>query len=109
MSFQVSVKEEDWIVVTLEPSDLRENVTGYAARVMGEPRTHLLPFLNLTDPTATPLVFNSSHHGLCYTVSLLLRQGKTWSKSIQTISVLTSKYSDRGRPGPSPTVLNPAQ
>uniref|UniRef100_A0A8K9X1Y6 protein-tyrosine-phosphatase n=1 Tax=Oncorhynchus mykiss TaxID=8022 RepID=A0A8K9X1Y6_ONCMY len=89
VSFQVSVKEEDWIVVTLEPSDLRENVTGYAARVMGEPRTHLLPFLNLTDPTATPLVFNSSHHGLCYTVSLLLRQGKTWSKSIQTISVLT--------------------
>uniref|UniRef100_A0A8K9V0I4 protein-tyrosine-phosphatase n=1 Tax=Oncorhynchus mykiss TaxID=8022 RepID=A0A8K9V0I4_ONCMY len=86
VSFQVSVKEEDWIVVTLEPSDLRENVTGYAARVMGEPRTHLLPFLNLTDPTATPLVFNSSHHGLCYTVSLLLRQGKTWSKSIQTIS-----------------------
>uniref|UniRef100_A0AAZ3Q7Y5 Fibronectin type-III domain-containing protein n=1 Tax=Oncorhynchus tshawytscha TaxID=74940 RepID=A0AAZ3Q7Y5_ONCTS len=89
VSFQVSVKEEDWIVVTLEPSDLRENVTGYAARVMGEPRTHLLPFLNLTDPTATPLVFNSSHHGLCYTVSLLLRQGKTWSKSIQTVSVLT--------------------
>uniref|UniRef100_UPI001EAEAE33 receptor-type tyrosine-protein phosphatase O-like n=1 Tax=Oncorhynchus gorbuscha TaxID=8017 RepID=UPI001EAEAE33 len=89
VSFQVSIKEEDWIVVTLEPSDLRENVTGYAARVMGEPRTHLLPFLNLTDPTATPLVFNSSHHGLCYTVSLLLRQGKTWSKSIQTISVLT--------------------
>uniref|UniRef100_A0A8K9XIS7 protein-tyrosine-phosphatase n=1 Tax=Oncorhynchus mykiss TaxID=8022 RepID=A0A8K9XIS7_ONCMY len=89
LSLSVSVKEEDWIVVTLEPSDLRENVTGYAARVMGEPRTHLLPFLNLTDPTATPLVFNSSHHGLCYTVSLLLRQGKTWSKSIQTISVLT--------------------
>uniref|UniRef100_A0A8C7KXJ7 Protein tyrosine phosphatase receptor type O n=1 Tax=Oncorhynchus kisutch TaxID=8019 RepID=A0A8C7KXJ7_ONCKI len=83
------LSQEDWIVVTLEPSDLRENVTGYAARVMGEPRTHLLPFLNLTDPTATPLVFNSSHHGLCYTVSLLLRQGKTWSKSIQTVSVLT--------------------
>ncbi|XP_055761686.1 receptor-type tyrosine-protein phosphatase O isoform X1 [Salvelinus fontinalis] len=89
VSFQVSVKEEDWIVATLEQSDLRENVTGYAARVMGEPRTHLLPFLNLTDPTATPLVFNSSHHGLCYTVSLLLRQGKTWSKSVQTVSVLT--------------------
>uniref|UniRef100_UPI001EAE9E67 receptor-type tyrosine-protein phosphatase O-like n=1 Tax=Oncorhynchus gorbuscha TaxID=8017 RepID=UPI001EAE9E67 len=71
VSFQVSIKEEDWIVVTLEPSDLRENVTGcYTV-------------------TATPLVFNSSHHGLCYTVSLLLRQGKTWSKSIQTISVLT--------------------
>uniref|UniRef100_A0A674DRK0 Protein tyrosine phosphatase receptor type O n=1 Tax=Salmo trutta TaxID=8032 RepID=A0A674DRK0_SALTR len=89
VSFQVSVKDEDWIVATLEPSDLRENVTGYAARVMGGPRTHLLPFLNLTDPTATPLVFNSSHHGLCYTVSLLLRQGKTWSKSVQTVSILT--------------------
>ncbi|KAK6290824.1 hypothetical protein J4Q44_G00387750, partial [Coregonus suidteri] len=89
VSFQVSVKEEDWIVATLEQSDLRENVTGYAARVMGEPRTHLLPFLNLTDPTATPLVFNSSYHGLCYTVSLLLRQGKTWSKSVQTVAVLS--------------------
>uniref|UniRef100_A0A8C7KUM0 protein-tyrosine-phosphatase n=1 Tax=Oncorhynchus kisutch TaxID=8019 RepID=A0A8C7KUM0_ONCKI len=103
VSFQVSVKEEDWIVVTLEPSDLRENVTGYAARVMGEPRTHLLPFLNLTDPTATPLVFNSSHHGLCYTVSLLLRQGKTWSKSIQTprpvVSVVITDYPEAPETG----------
>uniref|UniRef100_A0A6Q2YRI6 Protein-tyrosine-phosphatase n=1 Tax=Esox lucius TaxID=8010 RepID=A0A6Q2YRI6_ESOLU len=48
-----------------------ENVTGYATRVMGEPRTHLLPFLNQSDPTASPLVFNSSHHGLCYTNSML--------------------------------------
>ncbi|XP_045074753.1 receptor-type tyrosine-protein phosphatase O, partial [Coregonus clupeaformis] len=100
----VSVKEEDWIVATLEQSDLRENVTGYAARVMGEPRTHLLPFLNLTDPTATPLVFNSSYHGLCYTVSLLLRQGKTWSKSVQTShvpvdSVVISDYGEAPETG----------
>ncbi|XP_028981058.2 receptor-type tyrosine-protein phosphatase O isoform X1 [Esox lucius] len=89
LCFRVSVKDGDWIIATLEPSDLRENVTGYATRVMGEPRTHLLPFLNQSDPTASPLVFNSSHHGLCYTVSLLLRQGKSWSKPIHTVVLLT--------------------
>ncbi|KAL0964895.1 hypothetical protein UPYG_G00274040 [Umbra pygmaea] len=89
VSFQVSVKDGDWIVATLESSDLRENVTGYAARVLGEPRTNLLPFLNLSDPTATPLIFNTSHHGLCYTVSLLFRQGKTWSRPVHTVAVLT--------------------
>ncbi|KAJ7987922.1 hypothetical protein DPEC_G00318270 [Dallia pectoralis] len=92
MSFQVSVKDGDWIVATLEPSDLREIVTGYAARVMGGPQTHLLPFLNQSDPTSTPLVFNTSHHGLCYTVSLLHRQGNIWSKPIQTVVLLTKPH-----------------
>ncbi|KAM6984709.1 receptor-type tyrosine-protein phosphatase O-like [Aplochiton taeniatus] len=86
-SFKVTVRDEDWIVATLEPLDLRENVTVYAARFTGQPRTHLVQFQNLSDPA--PLVFNASHHGSCYTVGLLVKEGKSWSKPVKTVTVLT--------------------
>lgn len=87
-SFQVTLRDEDRIVATLEPSDLHENATAYAARVTGEPhRTRLLQYQNLSDPAV--LIFNASHHGLCYTVSLLVKEGRAWSKPLKTVAVLT--------------------
>ncbi|XP_071383726.1 receptor-type tyrosine-protein phosphatase O [Centroberyx affinis] len=87
-AFQVTLSDEDLIVAALEPSDLQENVTAYAARVSGEPRMNLVQFQNSSD-LPPPLVFNTSHHGLCYTVGLLVREGKAWSKPVKTVSVLT--------------------
>ncbi|XP_062339547.1 receptor-type tyrosine-protein phosphatase O isoform X1 [Osmerus eperlanus] len=88
MSFQVTVRDEDWIVAALEPSDLQENATAYAARVTGEPqRTQLVQYQNLSDPS--PLVFNASHHGMCYTVGLLVKEGKAWSKPVKIVAILT--------------------
>ncbi|KAG7232443.1 hypothetical protein INR49_008863, partial [Caranx melampygus] len=84
-SFQVSVNEDGLIVAALERSDLRENVTAYAVQVSGEPGLSPVQFLNLSEP----LLFNTSFHGRCYGVSLLLRDGPGWSRPVRTLSVLT--------------------
>ncbi|XP_035851785.1 receptor-type tyrosine-protein phosphatase O isoform X2 [Sander lucioperca] len=85
VAFQASVNDEDLIVVTLERSDLQDNVTAYAAHISGEPRPILVQFVNASEP----LLVNTSLHGLCYTVGLLLRRGGRWSRPVKTLSVLT--------------------
>ncbi|XP_020512116.2 receptor-type tyrosine-protein phosphatase O isoform X2 [Labrus bergylta] len=84
-AFQASVNEDDLIVVTLERSDLQENVTVYAAQISGEPRPVLIQFVNASEA----VVFNASLHGLCYTVGLLVKRGQAWSTPVKTLSVLT--------------------
>ncbi|KAF7649031.1 hypothetical protein LDENG_00148330, partial [Lucifuga dentata] len=88
-AFKVTLNDEGQIVAALEQSDLRENATAYAAQVSGEPWMNVGRFENSSDPP--PLVFNTSFHGLCYTVGLLVKQGNSWYKPIKTASVLTSK------------------
>ncbi|KAM6962077.1 receptor-type tyrosine-protein phosphatase O isoform 3-T3 [Tautogolabrus adspersus] len=85
LAFQASVNEDGLIAVTLERSDLQENVTVYAAQISGEPRPVLIQFMN----TSEAVVFNASLHGLCYTVGLLVKRGQTWSRPVKTLSVLT--------------------
>uniref|UniRef100_A0A4W6G379 protein-tyrosine-phosphatase n=1 Tax=Lates calcarifer TaxID=8187 RepID=A0A4W6G379_LATCA len=84
-AFQVSLNDDGLIVATLERSDLQENVTAYAAQISGEPRLILVQFVN----TSEPLLFNTSFHGLCYSVGLLVKLGQTWSRPLKTVSVLT--------------------
>uniref|UniRef100_A0A3Q1H3B0 protein-tyrosine-phosphatase n=1 Tax=Anabas testudineus TaxID=64144 RepID=A0A3Q1H3B0_ANATE len=79
-AFHVTLNEDGLIVATLEPSDLRENVTTYAAQISGEPRLILVPFVNVSEP----LLINASFHGLCYTVGLLVKLGQTWSRPMKT-------------------------
>lgn len=86
-AFQGIVNDEGLIVVTLELSDLQENVTAYAAQISGEPRTIMVQFVN----TSEPLLYNASFHGLCYTLGLLVKQGQAWSRPLKTVTVLTSK------------------
>lgn len=81
------MNEAGLIVVRLERSDLRENVTAYAAQLSGEPRTILVPFVNVSER----LTFNASFHGLVYGVGLLLQQGRSWSRPVRTVTLLTSK------------------
>lgn len=84
-AFLVTLSDDGVIVVSLEQSDLQENITAYAAQFSGEPRISVVPFVN----TSEPLIFNTSLHGVCYTVGLLTRRGQYWSKPIKTVSVLT--------------------
>lgn len=74
--------------MSLEAADVTQNVSVYAVRVSGEPRTHTLLFSRASDDLPQPLVFNASYHGLCYTISLVLDNS---SKPAKTISVLTGK------------------
>lgn len=74
-------------MAALERSDLQENATAYAAQLAGEAQTRVAQFGNISDP----LTFNTSHHGLCYSVGLLVRVGASWSRAVRSIAVLTSK------------------
>lgn len=93
LSFEVRLQDDDSIVMTLEPSDLRDNITAYAARISGEPRTHILPFQSTSDGQLAPvmILYNTTYHGLCYSISLLLANGSTWTKPVKTVTLLTSK------------------
>ncbi|XP_027009703.2 receptor-type tyrosine-protein phosphatase O isoform X2 [Tachysurus fulvidraco] len=91
VSFEVTLRHDDCIMMTLEPSDLRDNVTAYAARISGEPHNHILPFHSSSDGQLAPviLLYNTTYHGLCYTISLLLANGSTWTKPVKTVTLLT--------------------
>lgn len=93
VSFEVTIQDDDCIAMTLEPSDLRDNITAYAARISGEPRTHILPFQRTSDgqPAPAVLLYNTTYHGLCYTVGLVLANGSTWTKPVKTVTLLTSE------------------
>uniref|UniRef100_H3CKS4 Protein tyrosine phosphatase receptor type O n=1 Tax=Tetraodon nigroviridis TaxID=99883 RepID=H3CKS4_TETNG len=84
-AFRAWLDEDGRIVAALERSDLRENATTYAAQLAGEAQTTVAQFGNVS----TPLTFNASHHGLCYSVGLLLKVGPSWSKAVRTVAVLT--------------------
>ncbi|XP_030005247.1 receptor-type tyrosine-protein phosphatase O isoform X2 [Sphaeramia orbicularis] len=84
-AFLVTLNDDGLIVATLEHSDLQDNITAYAAQFSGEPRISVIQFVNASEP----LLFNTSLHGLCYTVGLLVRWGQYWSKPVKTVSVLT--------------------
>uniref|UniRef100_A0A3P8UVI2 protein-tyrosine-phosphatase n=1 Tax=Cynoglossus semilaevis TaxID=244447 RepID=A0A3P8UVI2_CYNSE len=85
LSIQVSLNEDGLIVAALENSDLRDNVTAYGAQLSGEPRFLVYEFTNGSEP----LLINTSFHGLCYSVGLVLRQGLTWTKPLKSVPVLT--------------------
>lgn len=80
-------------MAALERSDLQENATAYAAQLAGGARTTVAPFVDVD----TPLTFNASRHGLCYSVGLLVQAGAGWSKAHRTTAVLTSKTQRRLR------------
>ncbi|XP_077356366.1 receptor-type tyrosine-protein phosphatase O isoform X2 [Festucalex cinctus] len=84
-AFQVSLNDAGQIVAVLETSDLRENVSAYAAQISGEPR----PAVILFGGAGEHLLFNTSFHGLCYNVGLLLQRGTLWSRPVKTVSLLT--------------------
>ncbi|CAB1413273.1 unnamed protein product [Pleuronectes platessa] len=85
LTFHVSLRDDGSILAALERSDLQDHVTAYAAQVSGEARLLVAEFRNTSDR----LVFNTSFHGLCYSVSLLLKVGQSWSRPEKTTSVLT--------------------
>lgn len=88
--FQVSLLDENLLLIRLEADDVAQNASVYAVRVSGEAQTHTLLFSRASEDQTLPqpLMFNASYHGLCYTIYLMLDNS---SKPAKTISVLTGK------------------
>lgn len=87
-AFRASLEGTGLISVTLEHSDLRDNVTAYAAQLTGEPRAALATFANASGGRVT---FRASLHGAIYSVGLLLQQEgeRGWSPPVHTLTLLT--------------------
>ncbi|XP_036375885.1 receptor-type tyrosine-protein phosphatase O [Megalops cyprinoides] len=88
-SFQVTVRDDNSMVMLLEPEDLMDNATAYAVKVAGEPRVHILQFENADGAQPAPLTFNASYHGLCYSVSLVASNGTLRPRTVKTVTILT--------------------
>lgn len=86
-AFRAWVDEDGRILAALERSDLQENATAYAAQLSGDAQATVARFANVSEA----LSFNTSQHGLCYSVGLLVKVGHTWSKPVRSVPVLTSK------------------
>ncbi|KAM8909546.1 receptor-type tyrosine-protein phosphatase O isoform 3-T3 [Spinachia spinachia] len=84
-AFQASLDPDGQIMARLERSDLLANVSAYGVQLSGEPRLILGQFVDVSEP----LRFNTSLHGHCYVVGLLVRLGPSWSRPIRTVPVLT--------------------
>ncbi|XP_051746750.1 receptor-type tyrosine-protein phosphatase O isoform X2 [Ctenopharyngodon idella] len=89
--FQVTLLDDERMLMSLDADDVRPDVSVYAVRVSGEPRTHTLLFPRPADGQTLPrpLQFNASYHGLCYSVSLMLGNDSSGSRAARTVPVLT--------------------
>ncbi|XP_015208471.1 receptor-type tyrosine-protein phosphatase O isoform X2 [Lepisosteus oculatus] len=90
VSFLVRVRDGNIIVMSLEPTDLTENAVTYVVKVTGETKPYFLEFKNLSDALPAPVVFNASYHGLCYVMTLMMKNTKVELKPVKSVTVLTN-------------------
>ncbi|XP_067283475.1 receptor-type tyrosine-protein phosphatase O isoform X3 [Pseudorasbora parva] len=88
--FQVTLLDDERMLMSLDADDIRPDVSVYAVRVSGEPHTHTLLFPRAADGHSLPppLEFNASYHGLCYSISLI-RGNHSGARAAITVPVLT--------------------
>ncbi|XP_066580446.1 receptor-type tyrosine-protein phosphatase O isoform X2 [Amia ocellicauda] len=87
--FLVTVRDDNAIVMSLEPTDLNKSAAAYMAKVTGESKTYFLEFKNLNDTAPPTVVFNATYHGLCYIITLMQLNTKMESKAVKSVTVLT--------------------
>ncbi|XDV24268.1 hypothetical protein PO909_028489 [Leuciscus waleckii] len=91
-AFQVTLLDDERMLMSLDSDDVRPDVSVYAVRVSGEPHTHTLMFPRPADAQTLPppLEFNASYHGLCYSISLMIGNHSA-SRVVRTVAVMTSE------------------
>ncbi|NXD44430.1 PTPRO phosphatase, partial [Copsychus sechellarum] len=87
--FQVSVREDNCIIVSLEASDVVSSSSVYVVKIAGESKNYFFQFDEFNSTLPAPVVFNAKYHGLYYIVTLLVVNSNMVSKSARSITVLT--------------------
>ncbi|KFO97670.1 Receptor-type tyrosine-protein phosphatase O, partial [Calypte anna] len=87
--FQVTVREDNCIVVSLEASDVVSSSSVYVVKIAGESKNYFFQFEEFNSTLPAPVVFNAKYHGLYYIVTLLVVNSNMVSKSARSITVLT--------------------
>ncbi|NXB43992.1 PTPRO phosphatase, partial [Leucopsar rothschildi] len=87
--FQVAVREDNCIVVSLEAADVVSSSSVYVVKIAGESKNYFFQFDEFNSTLPAPVVFNAKYHGLYYIVTLLVVNSNMVSKSARSITVLT--------------------
>ncbi|NWU91905.1 PTPRO phosphatase, partial [Upupa epops] len=87
--FQVTVQEDNCIIVSLEASDVVSASSVYVVKIAGESKNYFFQFEEFNSTLPAPVVFNAKYHGLYYIVTLLVVNSNTVSKSAKSVTVLT--------------------
>ncbi|XP_064371608.1 receptor-type tyrosine-protein phosphatase O isoform X7 [Dromaius novaehollandiae] len=93
--FQVTVREDNCIIVSLEASDVVSSSSVYVVKIAGESKNYFFQFEEFNSTLPAPVVFNAKYHGLYYIVTLLVVNSNMVSKSARSITVLTIPYPPR--------------
>ncbi|NXT62679.1 PTPRO phosphatase, partial [Chaetops frenatus] len=87
--FQVAVREDNCIIVSLEASDVVSPSSVYVVKIAGESKNYFFQFDEFNSTLPAPVVFSAKYHGLYYIVTLLVVNSNMVSKSARSITVLT--------------------
>uniref|UniRef100_A0A669PEM0 Receptor-type tyrosine-protein phosphatase O n=2 Tax=Phasianus colchicus TaxID=9054 RepID=A0A669PEM0_PHACC len=87
--FQVTVREDNCIIVSLEASDVVSSSSVYVVKIAGESKNYFFQFEEFNSTLPAPVIFNAKYHGLYYIVTLLVVNSNVVSKSARSITVLT--------------------
>ncbi|XP_019400046.1 PREDICTED: receptor-type tyrosine-protein phosphatase O isoform X2 [Crocodylus porosus] len=87
--FQVTVREDNCIIVSLEASDVVSLSSVYVVKITGESKNYFFQFEDFNSTLPAPVVFNASYHGLYYIVTLMVVNSNMVSKPSRSITVLT--------------------
>uniref|UniRef100_A0A672TMP5 Fibronectin type-III domain-containing protein n=3 Tax=Strigops habroptila TaxID=2489341 RepID=A0A672TMP5_STRHB len=87
--FQVTVREDNCIIVSLEASDVVSSSSVYVVKIAGESKNYFFQFEEFNSTLPAPVVFSAKYHGLYYIVTLLVVNSNMVSKSARSITVLT--------------------
>ncbi|XP_066489890.1 receptor-type tyrosine-protein phosphatase O [Tiliqua scincoides] len=88
--FQVAVRDDNCIVISLEAADVASSSSSvYVVKIVGESKNYFFQFEEFNSTLPAPVVFNATYHGLYYIVTLMVVNANMVSKPARSIIVLT--------------------
>ncbi|XP_044137442.1 receptor-type tyrosine-protein phosphatase O isoform X2 [Bufo gargarizans] len=87
--FQVTVTDDNLILISLEDSDVVSTSSVYVVKITGESKNYFLQFEEFNSSLPNPLVFNASYHGLYYIITLMVINANLASRPARSVTVLT--------------------
>ncbi|KAL8222254.1 UNVERIFIED_CONTAM: hypothetical protein K2H54_075220 [Gekko kuhli] len=88
--FQVAVRDDNCIVISLEASDVLSSSSIYVVKITGESKNYFYQFEEFNSTLPAPVVFNATYHGLYYIVTLMVVNSNLVSKTARSVIVLTN-------------------
>ncbi|KAG9490911.1 hypothetical protein GDO78_006308 [Eleutherodactylus coqui] len=87
--FQVTVTDDNLIVISLEDSDVMSSSSVYVVKITGESKNYFFQFEEFNSSLPNPLVFNATYHGLYYIITLMVINANQASRPARSVTVLT--------------------